>query len=258
MAQESKSSKSDGKAKKEPQKKVSEKKKVVAKKADSSKKSAAPKKTASVAKKVPAKKESSKKTTAKKEVAKKETVKKEVAKKEVLQKNEKVVSKKVAEKAEPKKEVAFKKHIKVKDRNKTTFVKPQEVVKNWIILDAAGKPLGRVAALAASMLRGKHKVDFTPNVDCGDSVIIINCKDVVLTGKKLEQKVRYHHSGWIGGIKETRYVELMKKNPQKAMTFAVVGMLPHNSLGRKMAKHLRTYKDDKHGHEAQKPTEFRF
>lgn len=110
-----------------------------------------------------------------------------------------------------------------------------------------------MAAKAASLLRGKHKVDFTPNVDCGDNVIIINCKDMILTGKKLEQKVRYRHSGWIGGLKTIKYSELMKKNPQMAMELAVKGMLPHNSLGAKMAKHLKTYKDAEHKQQAQTP-----
>ena len=121
----------------------------------------------------------------------------------------------------------------------TTMAKPETVERKWFVIDAAGKPLGRVAAKAASMLRGKHKVIFTPHVDCGDHIIIINCKDAVLTGKKLGQKVHYWHTGWIGGI--------------KAMTLAVEGMLPHNSLGRKMAKRLRAYATEKHDHIAQKP-----
>ena len=148
--------------------------------------------------------------------------------------------------------------VKKVDRNKTEFLKSQNVKKNWLILDASGRPLGRVAALAASLLRGKHKVDFTPNVDCGDGVIIINCKDTVLTGRKLYQKVRYRHSGWIGGIKEIKYSVLMKTKPQEAMAMAVRGMLPHNSLGRKMAKHLRTYKDGRHENEAQNPQIYEF
>lgn len=137
--------------------------------------------------------------------------------------------------------------------NITTFLKSKDVVRKWFILDAAGKPLGRIAAFAASILRGKHKVDFTPNVDCGDCVIVVNCKDVVLTGRKLEQKVKYRHSGWIGGLKQVRYNDLMKTKPQKAMELAIKGMLPHNKLGAKMAKHLKVYRDEKHEHEAQKP-----
>ena len=142
--------------------------------------------------------------------------------------------------------------------NKTTFLKPAQVRRKWLILDASGKSLGRVAALAASMLRGKHRVDFTPNVDCGDSIIIINCRDAVLTGRKLEQKVRYHHSGWMGGLKELKYSVIMKKCPQKAMMWAVQGMLPHNSLGARMARRLRTYAGEDHGHEAQKPQLYKF
>ena len=144
------------------------------------------------------------------------------------------------------------------DWNKTSFLKHGEVNRRWFILDASGKSLGRVAALAASMLRGKHKVNFTPNVDCGDSIIIVNCKDAVLTGKKLQQKVRYHHSGWMGGLKAAKYDVLMKKCPQKAMSWAVNGMLPHNKLGARMARHLHVYKDANHGHEAQKPEVFDF
>ncbi|MDE5853275.1 MAG: 50S ribosomal protein L13 [Oscillospiraceae bacterium] len=135
----------------------------------------------------------------------------------------------------------------------TTMAKPESVERKWFVIDAAGKPLGRVASKAASMLRGKHKVDFTPHVDCGDHIIIINCKDAILTGKKLDQKIHYWHTGWIGGIKQIKYSELMKENPQKAMTLAVTGMLPHNSLGRKMAKRLRTYAGPEHDNAAQKP-----
>lgn len=135
----------------------------------------------------------------------------------------------------------------------TTMAKPETVERKWFVIDAAGRPLGKVAAKAASMLRGKHKVSFTPHVDCGDHIIIINCKDAILTGKKLDQKVHYWHTGWIGGIKEIKYSKLMKENPEKAMTLAVEGMLPHNSLGRKMAKRLRTYAAEKHDHIAQKP-----
>ena len=135
----------------------------------------------------------------------------------------------------------------------TTMAKPEAIERKWFIIDAAGKPLGRVAAKAASMLRGKHKVCFTPHVDCGDHIIIINCKDAVLTGKKLDQKVHYWHTGWIGGIKEIKYSKLMKTSPTRAMTLAVEGMLPKNSLGRKMAKRLRVYPESKHDNAAQKP-----
>lgn len=154
---------------------------------------------------------------------------------------------------EEKKKPSVKKVDAIVKNNITTFLKQKDVVRKWFVLDAAGKPLGRVAAFAASILRGKHKVDFTPNVDCGDCVIVVNCKDVVLTGRKLEQKVKYRHSGWIGGLKQTRYNDLMKAKPQKAMELAIKGMLPHNKLGAKMAKHLKVYRDEKHEHEAQKP-----
>ena len=250
MAEEKKKQASKSKATAE--KKPAAKKTVAAKKETTAKKTATAAKKETTAKKAAtAKKETTAKKTA--TAAKKETVAEKVettAKKEITAKKTAEVAKKAAK--------PTKKENEKVNLSKTTFVKAGKTSKKWIILDAAGKPLGRVAALAASMLRGKHKVDFTPNVDCGDSVIIINCKDVVLTGKKLEQKVRYHHSGWIGGIKETKYSELMKKEPQKAMTMAVEGMLPHNSLGAKMARHLRTYKDENHGHEAQKPEVFEF
>lgn len=136
---------------------------------------------------------------------------------------------------------------------KTKMVKPAEIDHKWFILDASGKSLGRVAARAASMLRGKHKPCFAPHVDCGDNIIIVNCDKAVLTGKKLQNKVAYRHTGWMGGIRETKYSELMKNKPQKAMFMAVKGMLPHNSLGAKMARRLRTYSGSDHGHEAQKP-----
>ncbi len=229
------------------------KKETTAKKtATAAKKETTAKKTATAAKKETTAKKTA--TAAKKETAAKKTT--TVAKKETTAKKTTAAAKK--ETVAKKSVKAVKKEDEKVNLNKTTFVKAGNISKKWIILDAAGKPLGRVAALAASMLRGKHKVDFTPNVDCGDSVIIINCKDAVLTGKKLEQKVRYRHSGWIGGVKEIRYSELMKKEPQKAMTMAVEGMLPHNSLGARMARHLRTYKDENHGHEAQKPEVFEF
>ncbi len=135
----------------------------------------------------------------------------------------------------------------------TFMAKPAEVERKWIILDAAGKPLGRVAAAAAMILRGKHKPTFTPHVDCGDHVIIINVEKAVLTGKKLADKYHFHHTGWIGGLKMVQYKELMAKNPERAMTYAVEGMLPHNTIGRKASTRLRVYKGEQHGHEAQKP-----
>lgn len=137
--------------------------------------------------------------------------------------------------------------------NITYSAKKGEVESKWYILDAANKPLGRVATEAAKLLRGKHKPTFTPNIDMGDHVIIINCKDVVLTGNKLNQKIYRHHSGYIGGMKETPAKKMLENTPQKAMTLAVKGMLPHNSLGRQMAKKLRVYAGAEHENQAQKP-----
>ncbi|MBO5059357.1 MAG: 50S ribosomal protein L13 [Clostridia bacterium] len=133
------------------------------------------------------------------------------------------------------------------------MAKPQEIERKWYIIDAENKPLGRVATVAASILRGKHLPTFTPNVDCGDHVIIINADKAVLTGNKLNQKVRYYHTGWVGGIKEIHYNKLMAENPEKAMTYAVKGMLPNNTIGRNALTRLRVYKGTEHNHAAQKP-----
>ena len=133
------------------------------------------------------------------------------------------------------------------------MVKPQEIERKWYIIDAANKPLGRVAAAAASILRGKHLPTFTPNVDCGDHVIIINAEQTVLTGNKINQKVRYYHTGWVGGIKEIHYNKLMAENPEKAIMYAVKGMLPNNTIGRNALTRLRVYKGTEHNHAAQKP-----
>lgn len=135
----------------------------------------------------------------------------------------------------------------------TTLAKPAEVERKWYIVDAAGKPIGRTAAMVATLLRGKHKPTFTPNVDCGDHVVVINCKDAVLTGKKLEQKYYRRHSGWIGGLKEVQYKKLMAEQPDKAMMLAVKGMLPDSVLGRQALTRLRVYKDANHKNAAQKP-----
>ena len=138
--------------------------------------------------------------------------------------------------------------------NNTTYsVKKNEIESKWYIIDAANKPLGRVATEAARLLRGKHKPTFTPNIDTGDNVIIINCKDVVLTGNKMNSKMYRHHSGYIGGMKEVPAKVMLEKNPEKAMTLAVKGMLPHNSLGRKMATKLRVFAGSEHNLQAQKP-----
>jgi len=131
--------------------------------------------------------------------------------------------------------------------------KAQEVVRKWYILDAAGKPLGRVATQAALMLRGKHKPIFAPHCDCGDHVIIVNCEKAVLTGNKLENKYLRWHTGWIGGLKEIRYDRLMAEKPERAMMAAVNGMLPNTTLGRKALTRLRVYRGETHKNQAQKP-----
>ncbi len=135
----------------------------------------------------------------------------------------------------------------------TTLVKPDEVVRKWYILDAAGKPMGKTAALAADLLRGKLKVDYTPNVDCGDFVIILNAEQAVLTGKKLEQKYYRTHSGYPGGLKETQYKKLMAEKPELAMRLAVRGMLQKNSIAKWQLRRLKVYRGAEHKHEAQKP-----
>jgi large subunit ribosomal protein L13 len=136
----------------------------------------------------------------------------------------------------------------------STFMpKAQEVTRKWYILDAAGKPLGRVATQAALMLRGKHKPIFAPHCDCGDHVIVIHCEKAVLTGDKLSKKYYRWHTGWIGGLKEIRYDKLMKEKPEKAMYLAVNGMLPNTTLGRKALTRLRVCRDDQHNNAAQKP-----
>lgn len=135
----------------------------------------------------------------------------------------------------------------------TFMLKPENVVRNWYVLDAAGKPLGRVAAQAAAILKGKHKPEYTPHVDSGDHVIVVNAEKVVLTGKKLEQKYYRRHSGWIGGLKEVQYATLMKTRPEFAMRLAIEGMLPKNTLGAKALKRLRVYQGAQHNHDSQKP-----
>ena len=138
----------------------------------------------------------------------------------------------------------------------TYMPKANEISRKWYVLDASGKSLGRVAAQAAAILRGEHKPTFAPHADCGDHVIIINCAEAVLTGRKLEQKTYKWHTGWIGGLKETKYSEMMKKNPEKAMMIAVNGMLPNNTLGRAALTRLRVYAGAEHNHAAQKPEKF--
>ena len=140
----------------------------------------------------------------------------------------------------------------------TYMPKAETVERSWYVLDAAGRPLGRVAAMAAHLLRGKHKVTFAPHCDCGDHVIIINCAKAVLTGKKLEKKYYRWHTGWIGHLKEVRYDKLMSTKPEKAMELAINGMLPNNTIGRKAMTRLRLYRGAEHNNAGQKPEVFEF
>ena len=127
------------------------------------------------------------------------------------------------------------------------------IVRKWYILDAAGKPLGKTAATAAVLLRGKHKPEYTPHADCGDYVIILNAEKAVLTGKKLDQKFYRTHSGWVGGLKETKYRTLMQEKPELAMKLAVRGMMPRNTLTKDSLPRLKVYRGGEHEHAAQKP-----
>jgi large subunit ribosomal protein L13 len=135
----------------------------------------------------------------------------------------------------------------------TFFAKAQDQERKWFIIDAAGIPLGRIATEAARLLRGKHKPTFTPNVDTGDHVIIINAEKLVLTGNKLNDKMYRRHSGFPGGLKEVPYKKLMQIMPERAMEHAVKGMLPHNKLGAQMYTKLKVYKGESHPHQAQQP-----
>ena len=135
----------------------------------------------------------------------------------------------------------------------TTLVRKEDVQRKWYIIDAAGQPLGRTAVTVANILRGKVKTDYTPNVDCGDYVIVINAEKAVLTGRKLDQKHYYHHSGWIGGLKDVKYRTLMAQRPEFAMELAVKGMLPKNTIGRAALTRLKVFKGTEHPHAAQKP-----
>ena len=143
--------------------------------------------------------------------------------------------------------------------NNTTYsVKKNEIESKWYIIDAANKPLGRVATEAAKLLRGKHKPTFTPNIDVGEHVIILNCDQVILTGNKLNQKMYRHHSGYIGGMKEVSAKDMMANNPEKAMMLAIKGMLPHTKLGAAQLKKLRVYAGSEHENAAQKPEAWNF
>ena len=136
----------------------------------------------------------------------------------------------------------------------STFMQKKEnVVRKWYILDAAGKPLGRVAVVAADLLRGKNAPEFTPHVDCGNFVIIVNADKATLSGKKMEDKYYYHHSGYIGGMKSVQAKTMMATKPERAMELAVKGMLPKNTLGASAFTRLKVYAGEAHKHEAQKP-----
>ena len=135
----------------------------------------------------------------------------------------------------------------------TYMAKVETVERKWYVIDAAGKPMGRVAVAAANILRGKHRPEFTPHVDCGEFVIIINADKAVLTGKKLEQKYYRRHTGYIGGLKEVQYKTLMATKPELAMQLAVKGMLPHNTIGAKSITRLKVFAGAEHNHAAQKP-----
>jgi large subunit ribosomal protein L13 len=142
--------------------------------------------------------------------------------------------------------------------NTTHSVKAKEIEKKWYVIDADQKPLGRVASEAAKLLKGKHKPTYSTNLDCGDNVIVLNSDKIILTGNKLNDKVARHHSGYIGGMKETKYSDLMKTDSDKALILAVKGMLPKNSLGREMITKLRIFKGIEHDHTAQKPEIWEF
>ncbi len=135
----------------------------------------------------------------------------------------------------------------------TKSLRKEDVDKKWWAIDAEGKVLGRVASQAAALLRGKHKPEFTPHVDCGDNVIILNADKVKVTGKRYEKKEYFTHTGYIGNERITSYKEMMGKKPEFVITHAVKGMIPKNRLGRKIMKHLRVYSGTEHPHEAQKP-----
>lgn len=135
----------------------------------------------------------------------------------------------------------------------TFMAKKETVSRKWYVIDAAGKTLGKTAVAAANILRGKHRPEFTPHVDCGEFVIIINASKAVLTGKKLDQKFYRRHSGYIGGLKEESYRHLMATRPELAMTLAVKGMLPHNSIGAKSITRLKVFAGENHNHQAQQP-----
>lgn len=136
---------------------------------------------------------------------------------------------------------------------KTYMASPDKIERKWYVVDAEGQTLGRLAAEVAKVLRGKNKPEFTPHIDTGDNVIVINAEKIKVTGKKLDQKVYYHHSDYVGGMKETTLREMMAKKPEQVIELAVKGMLPKGPLGRTMIKKLHVYAGAEHAHQAQKP-----
>lgn len=135
----------------------------------------------------------------------------------------------------------------------TFMAKPAEIERRWHIIDAAGRPVGKTAVMAANILRGKHRPEFTPHADCGEFVIIINAEKAVLTGRKLDQKKYYRHSGYIGGLKTTTAKQLMQTRPERILHMAIKGMLPKNTIGSKSITRLKVYAGDQHKQQAQKP-----
>jgi len=138
-------------------------------------------------------------------------------------------------------------------KTRTFFAKKEDMQRKWFLVDARGKTLGRLAAEVAKILRGKNKPIFTPHVDCGDFVVIINAKDIQVTGNKRKDKKYFRHSGYVGNLKSETLEEKMQKNPQDVVFRAVRGMIPHTRLGRQIIKKLKVYADDQHPHQAQKP-----
>ncbi len=140
---------------------------------------------------------------------------------------------------------------------KTYYAKPLEVEREWLLIDATDQVLGRVASVAAQILKGKHKPQYTPHVDTGDFIIIINADKIKVTGTKAQTKTYYHHSGYVGGLKSETFAEAMQKHPERVIEHAVYGMLPKNTLGRAMGKKLKVYAGPEHPHAAQKPREIK-
>ncbi len=140
----------------------------------------------------------------------------------------------------------------------TFMAKANDVERKWYVVDAAGKPVGRVAVVVADLLRGKNKTTFTPHVDCGDHVIVINCEKAVLTGKKMEKKLYHHHTGWVGGLKTVKAGTMMQETPERLIELAVKGMVPDNTIGREALTRLRVYAGAEHNHAAQKPEVYEF